>query len=496
MWRGALTTLLATGALVICSTSTAAGVSRLTFGVADDHGKYADDAGAAFDDELTAAGLTTDRFTVTWDPASPRTIPERTFLDRAIPTAKQHGVSVVLSVRPVRANAIGGSLARAKQFATYLGLVAKAYPSVATIIVANEPNQPRFWQPQFSGRTFVAGRLYERLLALSYDALKKANPKVVVAGAALSGRGNDNPAASSNRSTSPLRFIYDMGAAYRASKRTKPLMDVFSFHPYPRSSLDSLAKGLEWPMAGYANLNRVKQSLWDAFNGTAQKTTANGLGIMIDEVGWQVRIPDDSTDYTGAENVPVTTEAHQAQVYGQLIRSAVCDPAVKSLLFMPFIDETDLAGFQSGLERADGTKRPAYDSVKAVITSTKGRCLGRLVRWAPVKTVIGARAYFHGLALPKTKKQLAWNFGVRTGEDARYVATIMPAPSRTTLDPGTPAARPLLRAKGVAKANWTPLIRFPKHSLPQGRYVYRVELSALFNPLRSRIIVSHAFVVH
>jgi hypothetical protein len=293
-----------------------------------------------------------------------------------------------------------------------------------------------------------------------------------------------------------LRFIYDMGAAYRASKRTKPLMDVFSFHPYPRSSLDSLAKGLEWPMAGYANLNRVKQALWDAFNGTRQKTTVNGLGIMIDEVGWQVRVPADSTDYTGTENVPVTTEAHQAQVYGQLVRAAVCDSSVKSLLFMPFIDETDLAGFQSGLERADGTKRPAYDAVKSAIAATHGRCLGRQVRWSPVTTVMGAHAYFRGLAVPKTKKQRAWSFGVRTAENARYTAAIVRAPSRTTLDPGTPAARPLMTAKGLVKANWTPLVQFPRHSLPPGRYEYKLQLSAVFNPLRSRVFVSRSFVVH
>ncbi len=100
-------------------------------------------------------------------------------------------------------------------------------------------------------------------------------------------------------------------------------MDLFAFHPYPRSSLDSLKKGLEWPMAGYANLDRVKQGLWDAFAGTGQKTTENGLGIMIDEVGWQVRVASAAVDspYTGLENVPVATEAHQATVYGQLVRS-------------------------------------------------------------------------------------------------------------------------------------------------------------------------------
>ena len=152
-------------------------------------------------------------------------------------------------------------------------------------MIANEPNQPRFWQPQFRNGKPVAGHDYERVLALCYDALKKVDPTIKVVGGALSGRGNDNAKALTNRSTSPLRFLYDLGAAYRTSKRKAPLMDLFAFHPYPRSSLDSLKKGLEWPMAGYANLDRVKQGLWDAFDGTRQQTTENGLGIMIDEIG-------------------------------------------------------------------------------------------------------------------------------------------------------------------------------------------------------------------
>src|SRR5579884_133645 len=495
MRHRAIVALLVAWSLIICTSSTAATSSRVAFGVADDHGKYADDGGASFYDELAAAGLTTDRFTVTWDPAAPQTIPERGFLDRAIRTAAQHGVTVVLSVRPARASAIGESLARAKQFAAYLGLVARAYPAVDTIIVGNEPNQPRFWQPQFVGGRFVAGRDYERMLALAYDALKQANPSVAVAGAAISGRGNDDPAATSNGSTSPLRFIHDMGVAYRASKRARPLMDVFSFHPYPRSSLDSLAKGLDWPMAGYANLDRVKQALWDAFHGTAQETTANGLGIMIDGVGWQVRVPQNASGYTGTENVPVTTEAHQAAVYGQLVRSAVCDPSIRALLFMPFVDETDLSGLQSGLERADGSKRPSYYAVKAAIAATQGRCLGRAVSWRPATSVIGVHASFPGLALVRTVKQRAWSFRVRTGEDARYVAAIVPLPARTALRARGPAARPVLTARGVVKAEWTPLVQFPRESLSPGRYVYRIRLSAVLAPSRTSTIVSHPFLV-
>jgi hypothetical protein len=499
MGRHICTTLVVAALCSIFSPQALAAQQTITFGVADDAGKYANDSGTAFFGRMTATGLTGDRMTVMWDPAHPATIPDKAFLDRAIPQASLHGVNVVLSVRPSRAAAIGSSLVRAKRFAGFAALLARTYPSVRTFVIANEPNQPRFWQPQFRNGRPVAGRDYERVLALSYDALKKVDPTIKVAGGALSGRGNDNATAVSNSSTSPLRFLYDLGSAYRASKRSAPLMDLFAFHPYPRSSLDSLQKGLDWPMAGYANLNRVKQAIWDSFAGTGQPTTEDGLGIIIDEVGWQVRVDTSAPDslYTGSENVAVASETHQASIYGQLIRAASCDSSIKALFFMPFIDETSLSGFQSGLLRADGTERPSYTAVKSAISATHGHCTARAVAWKPAKTVLGAHAMFRGLATPKSSvRQRAWSFALRTAEDSRYVATVIPAAQRARAGVGSlTTPLPLLRAAGVARANWTPLVRFPKLFLAPGRYAYRVELRAAFNPARRKVFVSSTFVV-
>jgi hypothetical protein len=52
-----------------------------------------------------------------------------------------------------------------------------------------------------------------------------------------------------------------------------------------------------------------------------------------------------------------------------------------------------------------------------------------------------------------------------------------------------------MRAVGYAKANWTPLVRFPSRYLPRGRYAYRVVFHAAFNPARQKVVVSRAFVV-
>jgi hypothetical protein len=474
----------------------AAPPAPVRFGVADDTGKYAADGGAAFFAQLASLGLRDDRMTVTWSPAHPMLISERAFLDRSIPIATAENVQIRLAVRPVTADAIGLSVTRAQAFATFVASLARRFPQVRTFVVGNEPNQPRFWQPQFVDGKAVAAIGYERTLADTYDALKAVDPTITVVGGVLSSRGNDAPNAASNASRSPVRFIADMGAAYRASGRTKPLMDQFGYHAYPRSNRDMLSTGFDWPNAGFANLARVKQALWDAFSGTAQPTVETGLRISIDEIGWQTAVPASSISaYTGTENVAVTSDATQATIYGQLIARTECDPTIASLLFAPFIDETQLGGFQSGLERADGTKRPSYAVVKAALAAGS-RCTGAPITWRHTTSVVGARALFGPANVTHWWKQRVWSFGVRVGEDATYRASIVPAAGRGVLSVQQALkVKPVLTAHGYAKAAWTPLVRFPLHRLAPGRYAYMIVLHAAMDPTRQRVLVSRTFVV-
>ena len=156
-------------------------------------------------------------------------------------------------------------------------------------VIGNEPNQPAFWRPQFDAAgANVSAPSFGPYLAAAYDTLKGVDPDITVVGVGLSPRGNDRPTAKNNISTSPVRFLRALGAWYRRSGRTKPLMDAFSFHPYPNEATDPLERGYPWPNAGFANLDRLKQALWDAFDGTAQPTTLDGLKLHLDEVGWQV----------------------------------------------------------------------------------------------------------------------------------------------------------------------------------------------------------------
>ena len=219
-------------------------------------------------------------------------------------------------------------------------------------------------------------RAFGPYLAAAYDALKAVDPAISVIGVGLSPRGNDRPAAKSNISTSPVRFIRALGAWYRASGRSRPLMDGFSFHPYPNKATDPLDRGYPWPNAGFVNLDRIKQALWDAFHGTAQPTTMDGLKLHLDEVGWQVSTSGQA-GYLGLENVVVTDELTQAAVYAELVRRADCDPDIADVSFFGFRDDGARTGFQAALQRLDGTGRPAAEAVRAAIADAAAGCKGR-----------------------------------------------------------------------------------------------------------------------
>jgi hypothetical protein len=81
------------------ATSTrAATVPPISWGVADDASKYADDGGAWFYGELQGSGLTENRWTLAFDPTNPTAIDELPFVERAAPKAQAAGVRVLLSL--------------------------------------------------------------------------------------------------------------------------------------------------------------------------------------------------------------------------------------------------------------------------------------------------------------------------------------------------------------------------------------------------------------
>jgi hypothetical protein len=471
-----------------CLALTSPAQAGVSIGVADDHPVGMPDGGAAFFAVMNDVGLREVRLSVLWDASQPTTIVNQAQIESVLPVATLRGVKVVFSIAPVTARSItapGG----ADRFVAFVEQVARTFPTVKDVIVGNEPNQPRFWQPQFDSRgRNVSGAAYEALLARTYDALKGVDPTINVIGAGLSPRGNDNPSASGNISTSPVKFLQSMGAAYRASRRKRPLMDAFAFHPYPQKDTDSLTVGYPWPNAGVTNLNRIKQAFWDAFGGTAQRTFEQGLLFKLDEVGWQVAVvPEAQGAYFGEESVTPTSESAQASIYGALIRYAACDPSVESVLFFGLQDEPNLDRWQAALVRADGSVRPSYESVRSTIAQTGGNCMRRIRSWRHSTSIDGADARF-----PKTRRLPSradsWSFLASVEEDATFEAGIYRVR-------GSRRGARSLAERGRLDAHLTRFVRFPARRLRPGRYVFSIRIRAAANPARTSRLTSRPFVV-
>ena len=488
--------------------------AELVVGAADNRPESSPEQAERFYDTMAAVGLTENRLAVIWNPQQPTQIDRREALDAAVVLAAARGVRLTFSVFQKPANAISANPVNGARYVAFLAQLARTYPTVRDFIVGNEPNKPLGWLPQFDSRKrAVACSSYAGVLAASYDALKAVDQRITVIGLAVGARGNDNPASGTNVSISPVRCIRDVGRAYRASKRKRPLMDEISLHPYPQNAADSLETGYRWPNAGVPNMARIKQAVWDAFNGTAQPVFAEPgaplrtMKVRLNEVGWQVAIPPGSqAAYYGRENVPLTDDGNQAAIYGNLIPYLACDASVRSLLFFNMVDAPNLDGWQSGLLRADWTLRPSYNIVKSAIVSRSTRCNRRPVVWRHARTVVGVKVKFPDLKRPRRERETAWTFNAAAEESATFSAALFPATKQGVL-PATKRAKitralrgarvrgAVLRSRGKVIGGWGRVVRFRKQRLKPGYYAFAVRLAAEMNPARTVTLVGGAFKV-
>lgn len=470
--------LAAATALTVALLAGASVATGADVGANDDSAKHSQDGGLALYTDMTGLGLRQTVIGVRFVPSQSVVIQDKALLDRVIENAAASGLRVVLAIYPYPPREIEAGLGSPSLFASYVGVLASIYPQVKQFVIGNEPNQPAFWRPQFDpAGSNASAAAFGPYLAAAYDTLKSVDPEIDVVGVGLSPRGNDRPGARNNVSTSPVRFLRALGAWYRKSGRTRPLMDAFSFHPYPNEATDPLERGYAWPNAGFVNLDRIKQALWDAFHGTGQPTTVDGLRLHLDEVGWQVDTSG-RPGYHGLENVPVTDELTQASIYGRLIRQAACDPDVAEVSFFGFRDDGLRTGFQAGLIRADGTARPAVAAVRAAIAETRDGCSGKTIEWAPGEEVVGAAVAVGALASQVTAR-------IAVGEDARALVCVR-ALSGVFLVETRPRCE-TAKIRGLRPANVA--VRAPARA--RGVEV-SVELAAEANPSRQTFLVQNA----
>jgi hypothetical protein len=353
----------------------ALGSERMYMGAAEDEGRNSDPAVALAKMQLAkAAGFDTIRITAIWEPGQSAVPADQLQALQSIAAAGDFlGIRVVATVMNFGSRTTPLTAASRTQFARFAADMVKRVPGIREYIVGNEPNLNRYWLPQFGPNgEDAAATAYVQLLARTYDAMKAVDKAVFIIGGSVSPRGIDRP--GTGRDThSPTAFITDMGTAYRALKRTRPIMDGFSFHPYgENSSTPPTYEHATGTSLGLADYDKLVGLLGSAFDGTAQ--IGSSLPIVYDEYGVDSQIPDGKRRlYNGKE--PATTkpasEGVQAAYYREALEMAACQPTVRGFLIFHVTDETDYNRWQSGVYYADGTPKSSRAFVKQTMAEIR-----------------------------------------------------------------------------------------------------------------------------
>ena len=342
-------------------------------GAAEDEGRNADPAVAMAKLELAkAAGFDTIRITAIWSPGQSVVPADQFHALQSIAAAGMFlNIRIVATVMPFGSRTTPLTATARTQFARFSADMVRRLPTIREYIIGNEPNLNRYWLPQFgpTGEN-VAAPAYVRLLATTYDAMKRVDPRVFINGGSLAPRGIDRP--DTGRDThSPTKFITDMGIAYRALNRARPIMDGFAVHPYGENS--STPPTVEHPRStaiGLADYDKLVDLLSVAFDGTAQP--GSSLPILYDEYGVDSQIPDTKRHfYNGRELSRPVSEGVQASFYRQALQMAACQPTVRGFLIFHVTDETDYGRWQSGVYFPDGSAKSSRSIVRRAMNEIR-----------------------------------------------------------------------------------------------------------------------------
>ena len=366
-------------------------------------------------------------------------------------------------------------------FASYAAAVVRG-ASIENLIVCNEPNLNRFWLPQFNlDGSSAAPAAYLALLAETYDAVKAVSPDARIYGGAVSPRGTDRP--NGTRPThSPTTFIEGLGEAYRASGRTRPVMDALSIHVYGDNS--SVAPTVGHPLntsIGVADYDKLVGLLGAAFDGTAQ--AGSDLPILYGEYGVESDIPAAKASlYTGTE--PATTkpvsEPTQASYYRQALALAFCQPNVEGMLLFLSNDERGRANWQSGIHYVDGTPKSSRRLVTAALDRTTG---GSIARCPGVALPVHASSVRFGTR--SAAKRGVFRVSFRCDLDCRYWVRLENAETHATK----------LATRGAAGVGELVRADLGTRHLATARYRYTIRLVHPVNPAPATVRAGPVFAL-
>src|SRR4051794_6424208 len=247
---------------------------KLIVGLTDDTAKWMlrQDGVVGVDHDLRVMAV---RITMPWRPGQIAPGPVQRVYIRRINRLTELSIRVVLAVYNRAPFAPAEPRTRA-QYCRFVARVADRIPLLNDVEIWNEANNPAFW-PRRAGST-----AYEPLLARCWDVLHALRPTVNVIG-------------STAAHHDPASFLLGLGAAYRASGRRLPLVDVFGHNPYPEDSAEppSATHG-DTQTIGEGDYSTLMRVLGDAFGGTAQPLpAADRRTLWYLEDGFQTTPPPD-----------------------------------------------------------------------------------------------------------------------------------------------------------------------------------------------------------
>jgi hypothetical protein len=453
-----------------------AGGPALVTGAAEDAVQQDNVTGAkAKLDLLELVGFDAVRISEIWTPGqrTPTAI-QQTRLDAVTQAAKLNSMKIYVALLNAGNRTTPDTVTEQNDFAAFAASIARRYPSLTEFIVGNEPNNNRFWLPQFAlDGGDAAAVAYEALLARTYDALKAVSTEIDVIGGALSPRGIDRPGTGKD-THSPTVFTADLVTAYKATGRTSPIMDAFDMHAYEDNS--SLPPSFQHPktatiaIADYGKLTGVLAG----FDGTPQQ--GSSLPIVYGEFGVESQIPAAKASlYTG--NEPQTTkpvdEATQGAYYHDALALAFCQPNTKAFFVFHAVDEPNLPGWQSGLYYRDGTPKSSLATVRKAIRDVTGGVITRCPGLALTpKAVIG---------FPTGKKlvQRPLSVVVKCDIDCDALVKLSRQPANST----TLSTRAHLLAGNLTR------IQLPARKIAGATYRFSVRLTAPINTGPPKVVV-------
>jgi hypothetical protein len=326
-------------------------------------------------------GLKSVRVTLQWRPGQSQ-VPASYQLALQRLVLDSWGIRVVVSVGGRAQDAPRTDDAR-NQYCSFVADLLRDNPEIDDVAVWSDPNDGSFWSPQFGAAgESVAPADYEALLATCYDAAHAVRQGANVIATAVS-KSSSTPGAFTLAWHPPAAWFSKLGAAYRASGRTKPIFDTLGYVPHPTGSAErpwtKHPGSAAISLGDYPTLMAV---LTAAFQGTPQAIPGQGsTRIWYLGQGYQTRPDPGRSGFSGTENDPSPLPSWSPQEAADqgngpgldqplqledAIRVAYCQPAVGAYFNFHLYDERDLAGWQSGVFWPDGQPKAAYQALHRV----------------------------------------------------------------------------------------------------------------------------------